>query len=86
MVRIKVKKGALEKETKAVWSEEVYKIEIIVRGSTHRSTAGVTQYRLEGSPKTTYLRHELLKVEGDKDDSREARAAERACRMDPLAH
>ena len=77
-----------KKETKAVWSEQVYKINHINRGSIYADdkNAGVTQYGLEGSPKTTYLRHELLKVEGDKDDSREARAAERAYRMDPLAH
>ena len=56
-VRIKKKRGKLEKETKAVWSEEVYKITGI-----YRSHAGYPDYVLEGKD-GYFLRHELLKVD-----------------------
>jgi len=58
MVRIKKKRGKLEKETKAVWSEEVYKIDFI-----YRSHAGYSDYVLEGKDGMHFLRHELLKVD-----------------------
>jgi hypothetical protein len=56
-VRIKVKKGALEKETKAAWSDEVYTIDHIFR-----SHAGYPDYTLKEKD-GFFLRHELLKVD-----------------------
>jgi hypothetical protein len=54
-VRIKEKKGALDKETKPYWSKQLYKIEAI------KEEDGMKWYGLDG--KDGYLmRHELLKV------------------------
>ncbi len=43
-VRIKTRRGKLEKDTKAVWSEEVYKIKLITNRSpfAHDSIGGIT--------------------------------------------
>ena len=61
---MKVKRGKLEKETKAVWSQDVYKITTATQSGDFRTgnLGGITRYKLDGKD-GFFMRHELLKVD-----------------------
>jgi hypothetical protein len=66
-VRIRKKKGKLEKETAPYWSDEVYKVGNILHGSQYepanrKMSSTAKSYVLVGLSGQFFLRHELLKV------------------------
>ena len=63
-VRVKVKRGKLEKETKAVWSQDVHEIVTATQSGDFRTgnLGGITRYALDGKD-CFFMRHELLKVD-----------------------
>jgi hypothetical protein len=65
-VRIKKKKGKLDKETTPVWSEETYTINTIRHGSDYEFTDKKMSSNTESCGLTGvdgyFMQHELLKV------------------------
>ena len=67
MVRIRKKKGKLEKETVPYWSDEVYKVVNILHGSQYepannKMSSTAESYVLLGLGGQFFMRHELMKV------------------------
>jgi hypothetical protein len=67
VVRIRKKKGKLEKETAPYWSDEVCKVGNILHGSQYapannKMSSTAKSYVLVGLSGQFFLRHELLKV------------------------